>query len=220
MAQAVGSRLSGAAIMEQSTSIRPSSQAVVARAIEVAASLFAERGYDATATRDISRALGITNGTFYHYFPSKEMLLVQICRESILRMTESVSTALSGLRISRKKLITLIEAHHMARVENRALRIVMLTERRALGPDKAKEINELAGEYRAIIEGVIREGQDAGLVRTDVSAEALTLALLNLMNYPIIRSNNEHSRDIETVEEAIDQARTLGMIFLEGAAPR
>jgi AcrR family transcriptional regulator len=207
-------------VTNQPVRLNSSTQPTVARAIDVAARLFAERGYDATATRDISRALGITNGTFYHYFPSKEMLLVQICRESILRMIDAVSGAIAGLTISREKISTLIAAHTVAAVENRALRITMLTERRSLGPENAAEINSLAAQYRHIVQDVIIEAQHAGIARKDLPAEALSLALLNLMNYSIIRSNNERSPDLESADDAAQYAEILTTIFLDGAAPR
>jgi AcrR family transcriptional regulator len=207
-------------VTNQSVRLNSSTPPTVARAIDVAARLFAERGYDATATRDISRALGITNGTFYHYFPSKEMLLVQICRESILRMIDAVSDALAGLTISREKISTLITAHTVAALENKPLRITMLTERRSLGPENAAEISILASQYRHIVQEVIVEAQHAGIARQDLPAETLSLSLLNLMNYSIIRSNNERSPDLESVDDAVQYAQILATIFLDGVAPR
>ena len=46
------------------------------RATTVAANLFARKGYDGTSTRELAEALGVTKGTFYHHFPSKEDLLM------------------------------------------------------------------------------------------------------------------------------------------------
>ena len=43
--------------------------------------LFAEKGYTALTTRQIAQALGISTGTLYHYFPSKEALFVQLIEE-------------------------------------------------------------------------------------------------------------------------------------------
>jgi AcrR family transcriptional regulator len=43
--------------------------------LAVTLDLFAERGVQGTAIRDIARAAGITEGLIYHYFPSKSALL-------------------------------------------------------------------------------------------------------------------------------------------------
>jgi AcrR family transcriptional regulator len=44
-----------------------------------AARVFAERGYDQTTVQDLADALGIAAGGLYHYFGSKEQLLIRIC---------------------------------------------------------------------------------------------------------------------------------------------
>jgi AcrR family transcriptional regulator len=43
--------------------------------LDVAQQLFAEKGYEATPVNAIIDRAGVSKGTFYHYFPSKEELL-------------------------------------------------------------------------------------------------------------------------------------------------
>lgn len=47
--------------------------------------LFAEKGYAALTMRQIAQGLGVSTGTLYHYFPSKEGLFEQLVRESTLQ---------------------------------------------------------------------------------------------------------------------------------------
>ncbi len=44
-----------------------------------AARVFARRGYDQTSIQDLTEELGIAAGSLYHYFGSKEQLLIHIC---------------------------------------------------------------------------------------------------------------------------------------------
>ncbi len=46
--------------------------------IDIAEELFSERGYEETTVSDIVGAAGLAQGTFYHYFRSKEELLEAI----------------------------------------------------------------------------------------------------------------------------------------------
>jgi AcrR family transcriptional regulator len=46
--------------------------------LEAAASVFAERGFHRTTTRDIAEAADIAEGTIYNYFQSKEDILLSI----------------------------------------------------------------------------------------------------------------------------------------------
>jgi len=52
------------------------------RIMDVATTLFGERGYAATSVRDIARVLDISIATIYYYFKNKEDLLFSIIKSS------------------------------------------------------------------------------------------------------------------------------------------
>jgi len=56
------------------------------RILDAARFVFAERGFDATTTRDIANAVGLTQGSLYHHFESREAILVAILRNFSTRM--------------------------------------------------------------------------------------------------------------------------------------
>ncbi len=43
--------------------------------------LFAQKGYASITMREIAKGLGVSTGTLYHYFPSKEALYLQLVEE-------------------------------------------------------------------------------------------------------------------------------------------
>jgi AcrR family transcriptional regulator len=43
--------------------------------------MFAEKGYSAITMREVAQGLGVSTGTLYHYFPSKEALFEQLVEE-------------------------------------------------------------------------------------------------------------------------------------------
>ena len=47
--------------------------------VDVAARVFAERGYHGTTVQDLTEATGLTAGGLYHYIGSKEQLLLAVC---------------------------------------------------------------------------------------------------------------------------------------------
>jgi AcrR family transcriptional regulator len=49
-------------------------------ALDVAARLFAARGYRGTSLADVAQAAGLSNAGLLHHFPSKEQLLVEVLR--------------------------------------------------------------------------------------------------------------------------------------------
>ena len=51
---------------------------------DVALKLWAERGFDQTSVEAIAREAGISKGTFYLYFESKDALLLDVLRRNSL----------------------------------------------------------------------------------------------------------------------------------------
>jgi len=52
--------------------------------LEAAFAEFAEKGYAAARLEDVARRIGVTKGTIYVYFPSKQELFQQVCRSFLL----------------------------------------------------------------------------------------------------------------------------------------
>ena len=62
--------------------------------IEVSEQLFLEKGFSNTSVKDITNTLGISKGSFYTYFDSKEALLEEIVKRTL----EKIETELLGLQ--------------------------------------------------------------------------------------------------------------------------
>ncbi|MEI1252381.1 TetR/AcrR family transcriptional regulator [Rhizobium aouanii] len=59
--------------------------------------VFAAKGYAATRVEDVAARLGITKGTIYFYFPTKEVLFQETFRHASTSYTD-LSTAIGSLR--------------------------------------------------------------------------------------------------------------------------
>lgn len=79
--------------------------------LATAAKLFRDRGYDATALRDIARKAGVPVGSLYYHFPSKEELYAAVYREGIRRLTEFVESALVDVQDPINRLQAACAAH-------------------------------------------------------------------------------------------------------------
>ena len=65
------------------------------RILSTALDLFAVRGYDATAVREICQAAGITKPTLYHFYGSKDGVFQVLVRGGFLRYRALVDAALA-----------------------------------------------------------------------------------------------------------------------------
>lgn len=184
------------------------------RAMQIGARLFALKGYETTTTRELSRALGITNGTFYHYFASKEDLLVQICHHSLSRIAQDVSRSIQEVQDPVERIHALISAHVVSMLAQQDLHKTMLTEFRSLSGANAEDIRLRRDEYEALVTRTIVSAQVAGRLRTDASPQVLTLLLLDLLNWAIFWFNPTGSLS------PLELGHEMSRLFLEGASSR
>ncbi|OLN21960.1 hypothetical protein BTO30_12220 [Domibacillus antri] len=73
------------------------------KVMAAAHALFVEKGYAATSVQDILEKSGISKGTFYNYFPSKNELLMSIFEKINLETNERRAEVLAGRPVHDKE---------------------------------------------------------------------------------------------------------------------
>src|SRR3954454_5166438 len=73
--------------------------------LAAAVSCFAAHGLAGTGMRDIARAAGLTEGTLYHYFASKDALIDAAFRWSAFEATDMRAALRDGARPLRDRLL-------------------------------------------------------------------------------------------------------------------
>jgi AcrR family transcriptional regulator len=71
-------------------------QATREQLIAVATELFGARGYEATSIEAVLDAAGVSRGSLYHHFPSKEALFEAAMQAVETRVGEETLTAVEG----------------------------------------------------------------------------------------------------------------------------
>lgn len=64
--------------------------------LDMAAELFAKKGYSATSTRDIAKAVGMLPGSIYYHFKSKEEILLAVYHEGVSRFVVALDETLAA----------------------------------------------------------------------------------------------------------------------------
>lgn len=63
--------------------------------LDIAASMFAAKGYAGTSIRSITTSVGMLPGSIYYHFRSKEDLLLAVYREGVARFEAAIGAALA-----------------------------------------------------------------------------------------------------------------------------
>src|SRR5688572_14850529 len=75
-----------------------------ARILDAALTLFRERGFDATTMREVASQAGMSVGAAYHYFPTKEAIVLAYYLQVTTEHARRVREELPGARSLNEKL--------------------------------------------------------------------------------------------------------------------
>ena len=143
--------------------------------VSAAWKLFYEQGYDRTTVDDIVEASGMSKGSFYHYFESKESLpasLSYLFDEKYEELTETMDPDLGvidKLVYMNRELFLMIENTVSIDILSRlfASQLVSGGERSLLNPTRT---------YYKLLRQVVIEGQQQGLFREEFTTLDVTRA--------------------------------------------
>jgi TetR/AcrR family transcriptional regulator, cholesterol catabolism regulator len=176
----------------------------------VAARLFFERGYAATSTADIARALGLQRGSVY-YLSTKEDVPYELVQDrcasgaSILeRIREDPHDALTRLRC-------LIEKHVMEFAENVIPSALALNESRSLSPERRQAMAAEEAAYQDGVASLIAAGQSEGTIRDDINPRLVTMAILGAINWMYRWYNEGRGGSPRAVARQIATVLTSGL---------
>jgi TetR/AcrR family transcriptional regulator, cholesterol catabolism regulator len=148
-----------------------------------AARVFAERGYDQTTVQDLADELGVAAGGLYHYFGSKEQLLIRICdqlMDPLLQQARELVGEGAPPDELLRELVRLWVAHV---VEHRDHMLVFQQERHVIDHgDQWRDVRRARKEFERLVEQVLER------TRAEVSAPAVDprlalSALLGMVNH-------------------------------------
>src|SRR5262245_26811332 len=129
-----------------------------------AARIIRQRGFDATSVSDIARALKMTKAGLYHYFTSKEELLLEIMLFGLDNVRDEVIIPAQSMRDPEERLRQIVLRH--ARITTRAEgSVAQIDEIRALPPFAQKRVREMQRKYFELVRETLRELKAAGRLR-------------------------------------------------------
>jgi AcrR family transcriptional regulator len=153
---------------------------------DAAAALFAKKGYALTSTREIAEELGIQKASLYYHIETKEDLLYDICKSILKKITDDVEDALKQSSDPLQRTEILIRTHIESMLRDYQRHSAALTEMSCLSRERLNEVTALRDFYESLARSVLDAAQKAGVLRADVPAKYLCLALLGLLNRVLV----------------------------------
>jgi AcrR family transcriptional regulator len=140
--------------------------------LELAASMFAERGLRATTVRDIADGAGILSGSLYHHFASKEEMVDDLLRGFLdwlfTRYREIADSEANPLERLKGLFMVSFEA-----IEHRHAQVVIYQDeaQRLLAQPRFAYIEDMNRQQRKMWVELLNQGVDQGYFRPDLDVD-------------------------------------------------
>jgi TetR/AcrR family acrAB operon transcriptional repressor len=143
----------------------------------IAIDCFARYGFQGTSIDRIAKAAGVTKGAIYYHFRDKGDLLtaavadrIQEFERRIQRTCEDVDPALALRRIAA------VCVEHARSLDHPRFVITLIIESIDTNDKISTQLREMMRRFRAFLRNLVRQGQERGLFRSNVDADAVAAA--------------------------------------------
>jgi AcrR family transcriptional regulator len=148
--------------------------------LDKAAALFADMGYPSAKMQDIAKACGASKSMLYHYFPTKDDLLLALLSEHLERLIAEIEGAIEERGTIEQRFSRFVRAYVQKSAQSRQRHVSAMNDVKFLPRTMQKPILNL--EIRAIdlVATLLRE-LNPGL--SEDSYKPYTMLLLGMLNW-------------------------------------
>lgn len=136
--------------------------------VQIAAAMFAEKGFVGTTIRDIAQEANILSGSLYHHFKSKESIADEIIATYWADLLQSYDLAMSEETDAPARLARLIRDSDMV-LERHAMGIRLLLNDWHYLVEFLPYLEDNMSKIEAIWTGVLKQGVKEGAFRRDLN---------------------------------------------------
>lgn len=195
-------------------------EATKAAILDAAEQRFLKKGFGATAISEIAKKAGITKSLVHHYFGSKQGLWHAVKMRRMMEYAEEQKDILEHGDASLELLADALESYF--RFLKKTPQLIRIMAWMFLEQDQ-DECIDLDRELIQVGVAKVQEGQQRGLLRSDIDSRFLTFIFIGLVQQWF--QNRDHFIEdfgIEGLPDNLDEPmlEAIKKIFFEGILPR
>lgn len=191
----------------------PSEDKVRDRVLKTAQRLFANRGYDATTTKDLATQAGIAEGTLFRHFENKKAILIEVATQGWIEILTDLLTELSEM--GSYKAVAQVMKRRMFRLhENGELLRVCFLEAQ-FHPELRERIqSEVISKMTDVTEAFFETAMEKGIYRR-INPRVVAQVFLGM--FTIAGFSNDTIIESDAPPQAMkEMAEGIADIFLNG----
>ncbi len=180
--------------------------------LEAALAVFTRKGFNAAKVSDVAAQAGVSQGTIYWYFDSKEDLLQEALLFFFENLDQEIVSTLERETTAGGRLQALIQS--MAALADEAKGVLTLFLEFWASSSRREEAGrlwtEVLRQYKGLIVQIVEAGVQSGEFRP-VDAEALSLALMAAYDGLAIYLMLMPDLDLERISRAVTETLLAGL---------
>jgi len=157
--------------------------------LDAATELFASAGFHGTSTRRIAAAAGVSEGTVFHYFGSKNELMLGILDRFYNSVLNPRAASIIDTVMGTRERLRELALHHVRSLaaDNalmlRLLQVYVGVDLEFLGAAQDSPLRGLNRRYVTYLDRVVREGMERGDLRGDLDIRATRDLFFGTLEY-------------------------------------
>ncbi|MDP3819974.1 MAG: TetR/AcrR family transcriptional regulator [Burkholderiales bacterium] len=190
--------------------------------LDAALDLFVERGFAATRSEDVAARAGVSKGTLYLYYPSKEELLKAVISHNVVNQIAEGSEIIRQFKGNSAELLAMVLLLWWERIgETRASGIIkLMTSEVRNFPEVAQfYVDEVVTPSNQMLAEVIQRGVDRGEFR-GVNVPEVVHALVGPLIFLVLNKHSLGACSISFMLEPRAVITALIDMVLNGLVPR
>jgi len=177
--------------------------------LEAAAKLFYEQGYDHTTTRELAKAVNMSNAGLYWHFKDKEEILFHILDRSVTNFIEVISETIIPGEDPQINLENIIRTAVRAALKDGMALGLMVKEQHRLNKDQNNIINKKKrATFELVKQKLLKIKQKEKSNSTDINIS--TFSLIAMIFWPFTWFNANGPLDVEGL------ASEISTLFFKG----
>ncbi|MCE3550895.1 TetR/AcrR family transcriptional regulator [Pseudonocardia sp. RS11V-5] len=183
--------------------------------LDIAARIFARKGYRSTTLQDIADEFGVLKGSLYHYIRSKDELLFEVVRTVYAGGLENLRELAEAELDPVERLRAVIRGHVRYLIDNLVETTVLLHEFDQLSAENRARLP--IRDYQEVVAGLVADAQADPRVKPDLDPQLTALAVLGAANWVYRWYRPDGRRSPDQIGAAYADLLVDGMLTRTGA---
>lgn len=182
---------------------------------QVAARLFAVRGYHSTSVRDIARELGMNQSSLYHYFRSKEEILFKLMNDAMDEALETLEGISASNLSPEERLLKVLGFYTRYYTKEQERETLLVNEMNSLGEAPRAVLIEKQRRYVSLIRSMLDDLKALGLMK-DIHPTVAAFAFFGMVHYTIKWYRRDGEIDVDGLADSYVEIFTRGILKPKG----